>query len=125
MFILKRGPAYDNSMEPVIQMSDSITYPYMGKDGAGYELYEITIRILIFALWFGGSTYCASRKGYNPWFFVIGGLLSLVVLAFLPFTNKAQPPTLEDIKNRVRGNWIGLGCSLGAGLVALPLMVLT
>jgi len=53
----------------------------------------------------------AARKGYNLflWFFA-GGLSvpSLLVLAFLPFTNKDDIPADVAARRRTRGNIIGL-----------------
>lgn len=54
------------------------------------------------------TAFLAKRKGYNPilWFFA-GGILGLLILAFLPFTNKGNLSEEERIKKLKSGNIIG------------------
>lgn len=78
------------------------------------------LQVLLLTVWLGGTVWSSTRKGYNPLFFAIGGVFSLLVLSFLPFTNRNQPPTRQDVTRRVRGNWIGLTCSLATGLAVMP-----
>lgn len=81
-------------------------------------------RMLILGLWIGGTYYCAHRKGYTPFYFLIGGLASLLVLAFLPFTSNQTPASPADIRRRVWGNRIGMACSLISGVVTMPLLMM-
>lgn len=50
----------------------------------------------------------AYRKGYNPyWWFFAANIIGLIILAFLPFTNKQNLTEEEKIKKVKRGNSIG------------------
>jgi len=52
--------------------------------------------------------YRARKKGYEPviWFFA-GGLIGLLILAFLPFTTREDLPHYNDKKMISKGNAIG------------------
>ena len=57
----------------------------------------------------------AARKGYNFFFWVLaGGIIGLLALAFLPFTNKGENEQLKK-----RGNLIGSGISVVVVLAGL------
>ncbi len=65
--------------------------------------------IIVVVLVAGAITaYLAKRKGYNPflWFFA-AGIIGLITLAFLPFTNKGDLSEKERIKKVKLGNIIG------------------
>lgn len=66
-------------------------------------------RLLVVSLVFCAVTaFLARRKGYNPfiWFFA-GGIIGLLVLAFLPFTNKGSLHEEERARQVKSGNIIG------------------
>ena len=57
----------------------------------------------------------AARKGYNFFLWILaGGIIGLLALAFLPFTNKGENEHLKK-----RGNLIGGGISAGAVVAGL------
>ena len=85
---------------------------------------EIMILALAAALFVGATYICARRKGYNPFYFLIGGLPLLAVLAFLPSTAGKHPPTQEDIDRRVQGNGVGLACSSISVLATLAFVLM-
>jgi hypothetical protein len=62
----------------------------------------------------------AWRKGYSPlaWF-LAAGCIGLCILAFLPFTNKTEPPTEKELRWRRTGNTIGMVISGFAILILL------
>ncbi|HKC64139.1 MAG TPA: hypothetical protein VKB86_10895 [Pyrinomonadaceae bacterium] len=69
-------------------------------------------------LFFGLMTaLLAARKGYNPacWF-LAGGVIGLIFLAFRPFTNKGDLSDSQRVALQREGNIIGLVVS-GAGIV--------
>ncbi len=65
------------------------------------------------------AAYRANKKGYNPyiWFFT-GGIVGLLVLAFLPFTTRKDLPHYKDIRMKRTGNVIG-------GVIAIISIMLT
>ena len=65
----------------------------------------------------------AARKGYNffTWTFAGGSLIALIVLAFLPFTDKEGVSPEVAVKKRATGNIIG---GVIAGLAVLSVMLL-
>ena len=69
------------------------------------------------------TAFLAARKGYNPalWF-LAAGCVGLVILAFLPFTNK--PGMLPDQRASLerRGNVIGGVISAVAALLLLAMI---
>jgi hypothetical protein len=72
-------------------------------------------------LFFGLITaLLASRKGYNPlcWF-LAGGVIGLLLLAFRPFTNDEKLSEANRVALRREGNLMGLiisGIGVGLGL---------
>ncbi len=53
--------------------------------------------------------YCAYRKGYNPVAWVLaGGLIGLIILGFLPYTNKPEIPAEEQTRRKSTGNFLGV-----------------
>lgn len=67
----------------------------------------------------------AARKGYNffIWFFA-AGIIGLIVLAFLPFTNKGDLPPEVAEQKRTTGNIIGgVLAALAIGVTVLRLVV--
>jgi len=68
----------------------------------------------VFGLITGGL---AARKGYNffIWFFA-GGIIGLIILAFLPFTNKGDLSPGDAAQKRRTGNTIA---GVFAGLAIL------
>lgn len=73
------------------------------------------------ALFFGLITaLLAARKGYNPlcWF-LAGGVVGLLLLAFRPFTNDGKLSEAHRVALQREGNRIGLiisGIGVGLGL---------
>jgi hypothetical protein len=50
----------------------------------------------------------ASRKGYNFFLWApAGGIIGLLILAFLPFTNDGRMPAEKASRSRMIGNVIG------------------
>jgi peptidoglycan/LPS O-acetylase OafA/YrhL len=72
--------------------------------GGGASMVE-SIALVIFGLITGGL---AARKGYNffLWFFACG-IIGLIILAFLPFTNKGDLQPGVAAQKRATGNTIG------------------
>lgn len=72
-------------------------------------------------LFFGLITaLLAARKGYNPlcWF-LAGGVIGLLLLAFRPFTNDEKLSGANRVALRREGNLMGLiisGIGVGLGL---------
>jgi hypothetical protein len=66
--------------------------------------------ILLFLLLAVPLSLLAARKGYKwyLWMFAFG-LVGLIVLAFLPFANKAEQSPEEQQRLRSNGNAIGRG----------------
>ncbi|MBL7132689.1 MAG: hypothetical protein ISS78_01195 [Phycisphaerae bacterium] len=64
----------------------------------------------------------AARKGYNPAFwFLAGGIIGLVILAFLPFVNeKSNLPEDERASKKKTGDTIG---GVISGLAVLVLLI--
>ena len=59
----------------------------------------------------------AKRKGYSFFIWIFAtGVLGLVILAFLPFANKAGTPAEEQASRKRTGNIIG-GVLAGIGIV--------
>ena len=68
-------------------------------------------------LFFGLITaLLAARKGYNPacWF-LAGGVVGLILLAFRPFTNRGDLNDSERVALQRKGNLMGLIIS-GVGI---------
>jgi hypothetical protein len=66
----------------------------------------------------------AARKGYKWYLWVFGGgLLGLVILAFLPFANKPDQTPQEQERLQRRGNTIGgVLTAISVGLAILRLI---
>ena len=82
--------------------------------------------IVIVAILVGVLTaLLAARKGYNPAFwFLAGGIIGLVILAFLPFVNeKSKLPEDERASKKKTGNDIGVAISVLAVFVLLISLV--
>lgn len=70
---------------------------------------EAVLKLLLYLVFCVITAYLAKRKGYNPiiWFFA-AGVVGLIILAFLPFTNKGNL-TEEERRKKVKiGNTIGI-----------------
>lgn len=68
----------------------------------------------------------AGRKGYNPalWFFA-GGILGLLILAFLPFVNeKSKLPEDQRAAKKKTGDLIG-GVTSGIAIVIALISLFT
>lgn len=52
---------------------------------------ELLLNSLLVVLWLAGCVWGPYRKGYNPLFFVFGGLATLLVLAFPPLHEPGEP----------------------------------
>lgn len=66
----------------------------------------LVMPILFFGLL---TSLLAARKGYNPlcWF-LAGGVVGLLILAFRPFTNNGEYNDRDRIALQQQGNRIGL-----------------
>ena len=76
-------------------------------------------------LFFGLITsLLAARKGYNPlcWF-LAGGVVGLLLLAFRPFTNSRDLSDSQRISLQREGNLIGLIVSIAGVALGLFLYV--
>jgi hypothetical protein len=62
----------------------------------------------------------AARKGYAfvPWIFA-GGIIGLMVLAFLPFANDPELSEFEQRKRATRGNDIGRKIAIVSLIIGL------
>lgn len=83
----------------------------------------VLVAIVLFGSLVGGL---AARKGYNffIWFFA-AGIIGLIVLAFLPFTNKGDMPPEVAAQKRSTGNTIGgVLAALSIGLGVINFMIL-
>lgn len=76
------------------------------KKKAMTQLAGITLLVTLFVCFVTGL--CAWRKGYNflIWFFA-AGVIGLLILAFLPFVNKADQPEERKRELRRTGNTVG------------------
>ena len=77
----------------------------------------VFIRVVCVGLLGLVTGFMASRKGYSfgCWWFALG-LLGLIVLAFLPYTNKAGVPDEVAAKKR-KGDKIGAILSILTGII--------
>ena len=75
------------------------------------------MELLIVLACAAATAFVASRKGFNPviWFFG-GGLLSLLVLAFLPSAARVELAAAEQSALRRRGNMVGV-LMIGIGVI--------
>ena len=81
--------------------------------------------VMVLVVCMAGCLACgllAARKGYNiyVWTAAGGWLVSFVVLAFLPFVNRASNGQNEQLERT--GNWIG-GALAVVSLVALARLI--
>jgi multisubunit Na+/H+ antiporter MnhB subunit len=68
----------------------------------------IALGVALFLLCFVVPPLLAARKGYKWYLWVFGGgLLGLIILAFLPFANKLEQTPQERERLQGRGNMIG------------------
>ena len=66
----------------------------------------------------------AACKGYNYLLWVLaGGIVGLIVLAFLPSASKADQPKEEQRQLKITGNIVG-GIISGIGVVAATVLLL-
>jgi hypothetical protein len=72
------------------------------------DLLAVTLTISFFAAIGVITGLLAARKGYwfLPWMFA-GGIIGLIVLAFLPFANSPELSDVERVDRMEKGNDIG------------------
>ncbi len=82
------------------------------------EFFQILFPIIVGLI----TSICAHLKGYNPFlWFLGGGIIGLLILAFLPYVNgKSQLSEEQRLEKKKLGNIIGSILSLLAlGLIVL------